>query len=284
MYARAYLAAVLLGSTLFAHAEDRMLPEPAQQLVTDVIYNELHDRESDSFWQYRSIRVAGEENLVREQVETPEGPIYRVIEDHGAPLDGEKRKRESQRLEQLVEKPGAMERIRREHEEDEARMTKVMEMLPKAFLFSYEGSTEGDQVHLSFRPNPDFVPTSYEARIIHALAGELIVNQRLKRLADMNGRLIERVDFGYGLLGHVEQGGTFEVRRGQVSETHWKTNLVEVHVRGKILLLKDVTKDQRETRSDFHPVPHDISLTTAKELLDQAAGAQTEARLAPIRR
>lgn len=284
MYARAYLAAVLLGSTLFAHAEDRMPPEPVQQLVTDVIYNELHDRECDSFWQYKSVRIAGAENLVREQIETQQGPLYRVIEDHGAPLDAEKRNRESQRLDQLVEKPGAMERIRREHEEDEARMTKVMEMLPKAFLFSYEGPTEGDQVRISFKPNPDFVPTNYEARIVHALGGELVVNQRLKRLVEMNGRLIEKVDFGYGLLGHVEQGGTFEVRREQVSESRWKTDLVEVHVRGKILLFKDVTKDQRESRSDFHPVPHDISLTDAKQLLDQAAGTQTEARLASIRR
>jgi hypothetical protein len=93
MYARAQLAAVLLGCTLFAYAEDRKSPQPVQQLVEDVIYNELHDRECDSFWQYRSIRVAGSENIVREQVETPDGPIFRVIEDHGSPLDEEKRRR-----------------------------------------------------------------------------------------------------------------------------------------------------------------------------------------------
>ncbi len=105
------------------------------------------------------------------------------------------------------------------------------------------------------------------------------MNQRLKRLIEIDGQLIERVDFGYGLLGHVEKGGTFEIRREQVSETHWKTNLVEVHIQGRALLFKNVTKDQRESRSDFRLVPQDISLAEAKVLLDQAANTRQEALL-----
>jgi hypothetical protein len=155
----------------------------------------------------------------------------------------------------------------------------VIELLPRAFLFEYTGPSEGVQVRLSFRPNPAFTPASYEARIVHALGGTLVVNQRLKRLIEIDGQLIERVDFGYGLLGHVEKGGTFEIRREQVSETHWKTNLVEVHIQGKVLLFKNVTKDQRESRSDFRPVPQDISLAEAKVLLDQAANTRQEALL-----
>jgi hypothetical protein len=98
----------------------------------------------------------------------------------------------------------------------------------------------------------------------------------------MRGSTVERVDFGYGILGHVEKGGTFEIRREQVSATRWKTNLVEVHIQGKILLLKNVTKDQRESRSDFRPVPHDISLTAAKNLLDHTVSLPTEATLVRV--
>jgi hypothetical protein len=172
-----------------------------------------------------------------------------------------------------------MAHIQQEHLKDEARMRRAIELLPRAFLFEYTGPSEGVQVRLSFRPNPAFTPASYEARILHALGGTLVVNQRLKRLIEIDGHLIERVDFGYGLLGHVEKGGTFEIRREQVSETHWKTNLVEVHIQGKVLLFKNVTKDQRESRSDFRPVPQDISLAEAKVLLDQAVGTREEALL-----
>lgn len=94
----------------------------------------------------------------------------------------------------------------------------------------------------------------------------------------MDGSL-KRGDFGYGILGHVEKGGTFEIRREQVSQAHWKTDLVEVHIQGKVLLFKNVAKGQRESRSDFRPVPQNISLTEAKVLLDQAANTRQEALL-----
>jgi len=279
MHPSASFVVALLGFGLLAPAQDRMPVQPAQQLVADVIYNELNDPGCDSFWQYGIFRVSGSQNVDREQVETSDGPIFRLVKDHGNPLDAGQRRREELRLEELVQKPGAMAHIQQEHLKDEARMRRVIELLPRAFLFEYTGPSEGVQVRLSFRPNPAFTPASYEARIVHALGGTLVVNQRLKRLIEIDGQLIERVDFGYGLLGHVEKGGTFEIRREQVSETHWKTNLVEVHIQGKVLLFKNVTKDQRESRSDFRPVPQDISLAEAKVLLDQAANTRQEALL-----
>jgi hypothetical protein len=279
MLPNASFVVVLLCFGLLAQAQDRMPVQPAQQLVADVIYNELNDRGCDSFWQYGILRVSGSQNVDREQVETSDGPIFRLVKDHGNPLSAGERRREDLRLEELVQTPGAMAHVRQEHLKDEARMRRVIELLPQAFLFEYVGPSEGDQVHLSFRPNPAFTPAGYEARIVHALGGTLLVNQRLKRLIEMDGRLIERVDFGYGILGHVEKGGIFEIRREQVSEAHWKTDLVEVHIQGKVLLFKNVTKDQRESRADFRPVPQDISLAEAKALLDQAVGTREEALL-----
>jgi hypothetical protein len=271
MHSRAYFAVVLLGCTLLTHAFESAHAESAQQLVADVIYNELNDRECDSFWQYRSVRQAGKQDIVREQIETSEGPIYRILEDHGSPLDMTERRREDRRIENLVQNRGAMERIEQQHLQDEERLKNIMELLPKAFLFDYEGPAEGDTVRISFTPDPSFKPESYEARVIHTMGGTLVVNQRLKRMVEMNGRVLERVNFGYGILGYVEKGGSYEIRRMQVSPTHWKTNLVEVHVQGKVLLFGDVEKEQCESRSDFAPVPHDISLEEAKSLLDEAA-------------
>lgn len=268
-----FLPCVLAVSASVLRAQT---PEPARKLVADVIYNELHDRECDSFWEYRSVRVAGAQNVVREQVETADGPIFRVIEDHGNPLSDEQRRREERRLTELVDRPGAMARVKQEHEQDEERLKKVMEMLPSAFIFEYDGASQGESVRIAFRPNPAFVPASYEARVVHALGGTLTVNQRLKRMIDMDGRLVERVDFGYGILGHVEKDGTFEIRRVQVSDTHWKTDLVDVHIQGKVLLFKNVSKDQRESRSDFRPVSHEISLVGAKSLLEQAGSSRNQ--------
>jgi len=255
--------------------------ESAHDLVRDVIYNELHDRERDSHWEYRSECFSSVEDLVREQIETDNGPVFRVLERDGSPLEGPQREREDERLEAYIHSPGQIARVQHAHAEDEERLATIMRMLPDAFLFEYAGAQSGDQVRIAFRPDPAFVPSGYEARIVHALAGMLTVDQRLRRMIDMRGVLAERVDFGYGLLGHVEKGGTFEIHRRQVSAAHWKTDLVEVHVQGKILMLKTVSKDQREARTEFRPVPSGTTLAEAKDMLNEPADRGTQARLVP---
>ena len=280
MHLRASFVVALFGLGLAtALGQSRASVESPQQLVADVMYNELHDRQVDSFWEYRSVRVSGPQDVVREQVETSQGPIFRVLEDHNHPLDAQQRQKEDQRLQDLTTRPGAMTNALQDHLKDEERMERVIKMLPDAFLYEYDGPAEGDEVRLSYRPNPSYTPQGYEARVVHALSGTLVVNQRLKRMVSMKGQMLERVDFGYGLIGYIDKGGTFEVRREQVSETRWKTSLVDVHIQGRVFLLHTVGKDQREERTNFHPVPHDISLSAAKQLLDQAAGAPSMAAL-----
>jgi hypothetical protein len=279
-----FCLATLAGTLAFtAHAQQTDAVR-ARDLVRDVMYNELHDREHDSHWEYRDDSMTPAQHIVREQIETDQGPIFRVLERGGVSLSAEQRQREEQRLKTYLNSPGQIERVQHDHREDEARLATVMTMLPTAFLFAYDGPATGDSVRISFRPDPSFVPSSYEARIVHALAGTLTVNERLKRMIDMDGTLIERVDFGYGLLGHVEKNGTFEIRRTQVSDEHWKTSLVEVHIEGKVLLFKSISKDQREARTDFKPVARDISLEAAKEKLDHDAAAGDVAQLVRVTR
>jgi hypothetical protein len=253
----------------------------AHDMVRDVVWNELHDRERDSHWEYRSECLSASQNLVREQVETAQGPIFRVLAENGTPLDEAQREHEDARLNEYLHDPGQIAHILHSHEEDEARLAAVMQMLPDAFLFDYEGQPAADAARIAFRPNPAFVPSGYEARIVHALAGIITVDPRLRRMIEMQGTLTERVDFGYGILGHVEKGGTFEIHRRQVNAAHWKTDLVDVHIQGKVLMLKTVSKNQREARSDFRPVPEGITLAEARDMLNQAAGENVQARLVP---
>lgn len=287
MHFRASFVVALFGLAVAqapSQTPTRATVESPRQLVADVMYNELRDRQCDSFWQYRSVRISGSQDVVREQVETGQGPIFRVLEDHNRPLNEQQRQKEDARLQELVTKPGAMNSALQVHMKDEERLEMIIKMLPDAFLYEYDGPAEGDEVRLNYRPNPAYTPSTYEGRVVHALAGTLVVNQRLKRMIAMKGQMLERVDFGYGLLGYVDKGGTFEIHREQVSETRWKTSLVDVHIQGRVFLLHTVTKDQREERTNFRPVPHDISLSAAKQALDQAADAPEPVHLTSSKR
>lgn len=275
-------AALIVATVIPVYAQASALAnQSAADLVRDMVDNELHDRERDSHWEYRSECSSSTENQVREQVETDQGPIFRILAQDGNPLDAVRREREDQRLDGYIRSPGEIARVERAHQEDEERLAGIMRMLPQAFLFDYVGTPAGNLTRIAFQPNPAFTPSNYEARIIHVLAGTLLVDARRKRLVEMTGVLAERVDFGYGLLGHVEKGGTFQIHRRQVSADHWKTDLVEVHVEGKILLFKTVSKDQREARFDFRPVANGTTLAEARDMLSQAVDRGTQARIEP---
>lgn len=282
---KAGLLASALLATLLAlplAAQQQPAPEPAAQLVRDVIYNELHDPDHASYWEYLSARTTPGQSVVREQVETTHGPVFRILEKNGAPLTPTETQQETQRLDQYLHNPAAVARAAHDHDEDDARLASIMQILPQALIFTYDAPPTGDLAILRYRPNPGYIPSGIEPRVIHALTGVMTVDLRLRRMIDIRGTILERVDFGYGLLGHVDQGGTFEVHRRQVTATHWKTDLVDVHVHGKLLLLRTVTADQREVRSDFRPVPQGTSLAEAGQILDQdAVNPALLARVAP---
>jgi len=120
-------------------------------------------------------------------------------------------------VQKLVHNPGALRKSLREENADTTRTQSLLKMLPDAFNFSYEDHSAGNLVKLKFSPNPHFRPPSREAQVFHAMEGELAVDNRHKRLAELSGHLIQAVKFGGGLLGHLDKGGQFNVKPEQVS-------------------------------------------------------------------
>lgn len=257
----------------------QLSPDSIKQLMKEVTYNELQDKECNSFWAYRIEQKIGSQSFVKHQVETEQGPIFRVLQEDGKPLVGDDERKEQERLNNLLNNPSALSKNRESHLQDEERVHRMIAMMPDAFIFEVEGKPEGDIETFSFRPDPNFKPPTYEARVYHGMAGTFIVNTRLKRMVEMRGHLISRIDFGYGLLGYIDKGGEFDIHREQVSEHHWKTDLVNVHVSGRVILLKSVSKEHYEARSQFQPVSTAISLDEAKRLLEQSAAGKSVASL-----
>ncbi len=265
-----FLAAATSASSMPpVHASPlRVAPaqETAKDLVEQTVYNDLKDREDGTFWTYHVERTVEGLRKSEEEVETREGPVYRIFAINGRPLNAVEQRIEDQRVTTLLHDPAEQRRVKQQHEDDEARVRRLMEMLPRAFLYEMDGM-DGDNVRLRFRPNPDFEPPNIEGRIFHALAGTMLINAQQKRVADIKGQLIDDVEFGFGLLGRINKGGVFEIARQPVSSTHWKTDRVDVHVNGHIILFKTVSKQQDEVRSNFRQVPGDLTVPQAFELL-----------------
>jgi hypothetical protein len=242
--------------------------QSAHDLVKDVVYNELQERRQISLWQYRVEKRVFSQSLVEQEVETVDGPVDRVFTRNGKPLDSAAQKKETDRLNNLLHNPSEQSRMKQDHDAEEQHVQRLIAAMPDAFLYDYVGAAEEGSVRLSFRPNPAYNPATYEARVFHALTGEISIQTQSKRLLKIDAHIVSEIDFGFGILGRIEKGGTFQIRREQVSENRWKTSLVDVHVSGHIIFFKNISKDQHEVRAVFKLMPPKTSVQDAVTLLN----------------
>jgi hypothetical protein len=266
-HASLHLAAIaLMLCPSYGRSYEPELQPSAGALIKDVVANELADRKDHTNWMYRAAKVVEQQRLTQLEVETKDGPVHRLLTINGAPLDAAQRTQETARLEQLVRVPGQQLDVKKQYEADERRLEDLVRLLPSAFLFQYDGG-EGGDMRLAFRPDPAFIPATMESKALQGMAGTMLVDPQQKRLSRLSGHLVQNVDFGFGILGRLAKGGTFEIERTKVSSSHWKTALVDIHVSGRMLLFKTISKEQHEVRSDFEPVSNDLDLKQAEELL-----------------
>jgi hypothetical protein len=243
--------------------------QSAHDLVKDVVFNELQERREVSLWQYRAEKRVASQTTVEQEIETVSGPVYRVLARQGRPLDKVGQEKETERLNNLLRNPAEQATMERVYNADEQRLQRLIAAMPDAFLYDYDGMTDGN-LRLSFRPNPAYNPSTYEARIYHALAGEIWIQPQQKRLVKLDAHIFAEVDFGFGLLGRIEKGGTFQIVREQVGLPRWKTVLVDVHISGRLVLFKTISKDQHVVRTAFQPVPSNLSVQGAVAMLGAA--------------
>jgi hypothetical protein len=241
--------------------------ESPHDLVKDVVYNELQERRQISLWQYRVEKRVASQTTIEQEVETRSGIVYRVLARQGRPLDPAAQKKETERLNNLSRNSSEQGRMKQDAQAEEQRLERLMTAMPEAFLYTYDGTTDGS-LRLKFQPNPAYTPQTYEARVYHALAGEIWIQPQLKRLVKIDAHILTEIDFGFGLLGRIEKGGSFQIERAHVAQNRWKTTLLDVHISGRVVFFKAINKDQHEVRSSFQPVPSDLGVPGAIAILN----------------
>ena len=277
------MIAVVLAMSTAALAQEPNPVVPAGELINAVVANELRDRVQQRKWMYLVNRREGNQSLSTEQVETKNGPLYRVLALNGTPLNPEQRHQDDARIRRLLGDPNQQSKLKQQYDSDEQKLEKLMRVMPKAFLYDYDGD-EGQFVKLRFRPDSSYKPPDYEARVVHSLAGTVLIDKQQQRLARLTGQLVNRVEFGYGIFGHIDNGGTFEIERIQVGPTQWKTSLLNIQLTGRMILFKTVNKQQYEVRTNFREVAADLTLSQANELLisqDSTRQAQRSGGVSP---
>jgi hypothetical protein len=165
---------------------DRSYTLTAGELISAVVANELTDREQLRKWICMIEKRAGKQTLTQVQVETKDGPLYRLLAIDGTVLNPIQRQQDDARIDKLMKDPRPLLKLKQAQYEDEIKLQKLMSLMPQAFVYDYDG-VEENLLRIKFRPNPDYSPPTYEARVIHSLAGTILIDSERKRLAKVAG-------------------------------------------------------------------------------------------------
>jgi hypothetical protein len=261
---------VFLGFANAALGRSQSAPQlSAADLVRVVIDTEVNGPNTvDVRWKYVLEKEVDGKQETREVVETKSGSLDHLVALAGKPLSAAQQHNESERVLRLAHSPDEQRKLEQSRRKDAEQCNSFLKMIPNAFVFEYAGAPDQDGlVKLTFKPNPVFQPPSREGKVLHEMAGEMWIDARQHRLVSINGQLLNEVKFAGGLLGHLERGGRFVVKRREIAPGQWEMTEMEVNMHGKALLFKTISVQQRELHRDFERVPDDLTISDAAALL-----------------
>ena len=264
------VVALVLASWTSSYAQSTPQPAPGD-LIKEVIHTELASGAApDIQWKYVLEKEVDGRQETRQVVETRSGSLDRLLAIAGKPLTTSQQHDELQRLLRLSHNSDEQRKIADARKKDADQCAAFLKMIPEAFIFEYAGEhagPNGDLVKLTFKPNPNFQPPTREGKVMHQLAGDLWVDVKQKRLAAIDGQLLNEVKFGGGLFGRLEKGGRFNVKRSEVAPGQWEMTEMEINMHGKALLFKSIAVQQKELHRDFERVPDDLTMADAAAIL-----------------
>jgi hypothetical protein len=222
---------------------------------------------------YRDDNKVPDAHTVKLVIQTSQGDLSKAIEKNGHPLTPQEQKEDEQKIDTFVNDASVREKQKRDHAQDAEKSSALTKLLPDAFLWTVTGR-KGEETTLHFEPDPKFDPPTYEARVFAAMEGVMVVNTEQKRIKQLKGALTRDVNFGYGLLGKLEKGGTFEIERTEVAPGVWDITTTHIHIQGHALIFKSIGEQQDEVTSHYHPTPPSLTLAQAAKMLKDGSAAR----------
>jgi len=265
---RSVVASVCLMAASVAWAQGS---NDARRIVDTMLAHESDPAEHRHQYMYlseeRSDRTGG--HLWRERVvETSVGKVRLLLAEDGKPLSAEQMAEQRSRLADIVAHPDAFQRREQSMKNDEVHAEQMLAMLHRAFLFD-EPHVEGADVRIGYRPDPAYQPKTLEEKVLHAMSGSVLVDQRTMQLHRIEGRVPADVSLGYGMLGTIHAGSNFSTTHELEPGGEWKSSLVTTAIDGKALFFKEIGRSEHTVHSEFKELPDGMSLAQAVDLLEK---------------
>ena len=280
--------ALALTSTSASAAEAPPALRPAE-LIRRAVENEIKSNDQPAKYMFRQRKETPEGSQTRLLVETREAMAGMVIAYNDRPLNPEQRQGEYGRIQRFIDNPAELDRKRQKEKEDSDRVQSILKALPDAFLYEYDGTETGrpgvgkpgdELLRLKFRHNPKYDPPTRVEQVLTGMEGVVLIDAQKLHIARIDGTLFKDVGFGWGILGHLDRGGHFQVDQTDVDADHWSISRMVLAFTGKILMLKNLNIKSTAIYSDFQSVPPNLSFAQGVDLLKKqlATVGESQAR------
>jgi hypothetical protein len=298
-----HLSSVALLLFFIPGASPQNPPSPATDaaaLIRRAVANHMRAEATHHPQRFLLHKKDDKRDFVQEIIETQQGDIAMAIAASGKPLNPDMRQAQIDRLNNLDAHADLQEHRRKREQEDNARVDKLMRLLPDAFLYHYESTVpcavvvppyvaipgeptpptpatpvpSDECYHLTFIPSPNWNPPDLEAKIMRGMAGEVWIEKSQERLTRLDAHLIADVDFGWGFIGHLDKGGTIFLEQTEVAPHDWELTRMKLNFTGKALMVKTLNINLTEEMAHYAPVPTDLDYHKAIQILESEPSAK----------
>jgi len=289
---RLLLACVVVVATVNPSASPQsasdasLLASPARDWAVDCANNEtLVIQHPGSFLRYRLHVVDEKGDQLRDQIETPEGSVARLIQRDGRPLTPAEDSVERQRLNNMLASPAAFAHHARRDREGRQTGIKLLHLMPDAMLWSYapgqpqlpsqlpiqpsaQHSADPTLVVLDFKANPAWSPPNFESEFLTGVEGRVWIDPRSRRMVRLEADLFRAVNLGWGIVAHLYPGGTVTLQQANAGGQRWIVNHIDERLNLRELMVNNVHQRLVFDTADYQPVPPMPYRQAIKILLD----------------
>jgi hypothetical protein len=210
------------------------------QLIRDAVANELRSPliTQNCTYQYHRQVSAKQETLL--MVKSSDLVVGKLVRIGNTPVSQAQEEKEDQHLRLLLTNSSAREDERTRQQKLENDMRSLVQAIPQAFHFTQRqteiGSAGHHLVHFDFEPAVGFRPSSASMELLRGMSGTMVIDAAQQQIVKFDAQLFRDVDFGWGILVHLNKGGNLSLDR----DVGLSSNIREfsLNVTGRILLLK----------------------------------------------
>jgi len=272
----AFLTPVFLAAAQTAQGSAAVVsPDvPPRTWVESAAANELSIIKDDGKvpLRYRVHKIDSKEDITREVIETRDGTVARLIERNGQKLTTAEDAAERERLNDILASPADFVRHHKRDDATRVDSLQLVSQMPYAMIFTYAPGqpqlhgVPGRQIVIDFIPDKNYKTQETLDDLLTGIQGRMWIDAQSHRMVRVEGLVGEAVNFGWGILGKINKGGTIVLEQANATGDRWVYSRLDTHLTMRVVV-KTVAMNNKMTAWDFRPLPKPVSVQEAVHTL-----------------